>query len=125
MAAELETGQGRAAYRKRKWVAEPPNGWIENKLGFRQFGLRGLHRVRSESKLVCSALNLRRRATMTRQKAARSSKSIGPRPLADRSRVELRKHLGKPSPKTHCTRPNHSPRVIATTHRAGFCPADA
>ncbi|MEK8033645.1 transposase, partial [Ideonella sp. DXS29W] len=64
MAAKLRTDQGKAAYRKRKWIAEPPNGWIKNVLGLRQFSLRGLHRVRAEWKLVCMALNLRRMATM-------------------------------------------------------------
>jgi hypothetical protein len=64
MAAKLKTEQGRAAYRKRKWIAEPPNGWIKNVLGFRQFSMRGLHRVRAEWKLVCMALNLRRIAAM-------------------------------------------------------------
>jgi hypothetical protein len=64
MAAKLQTEQGRAAYRRRKWIAEPPNGWIKNVLGFRQFSLRGLHRVSAEWKLVCMALNLRRMAAM-------------------------------------------------------------
>lgn len=60
MAAKLQTDQGKDAYRKRKWIAEPPNGWIKNILGFRQFSLRGLHRAEAEWKLVCTALNLRR-----------------------------------------------------------------
>ena len=64
MAAKLQTDQGKAAYRRRKWIAEPPNGWIKNVLGFRQFSLRGLHRVNAEWKLVCLALNLRRMAAM-------------------------------------------------------------
>jgi len=64
MATKLQTDEGKAAYRRRKWIAEPPNGWIKNVLGFRQFSLRGLHRVRAEWKLVCMALNLRRMATM-------------------------------------------------------------
>ena len=64
MAAKLQTDEGRAAYRRRKWIAEPPNGWIKNVLGFRQFSLRGLHRVQAEWKLACMALNLRRMATM-------------------------------------------------------------
>ena len=64
MAAKLQTDQGKAAYRRRKWIAEPPNGWIKNVLGFRQFSLRGLHRVQAEWRLVCLALNLRRMATM-------------------------------------------------------------
>ena len=64
MAAKLHTDEGKAAYRRRKWIAEPPNGWIKNVLGFRQFSLRGLHRVQAEWKLVCLALNLRRMAAM-------------------------------------------------------------
>jgi len=64
MAAKLQSEEGRAHYRKRKWIAEPPNGWIKSVLGFRQFSLRGLHRVQAEFKLVCLALNLRRMAGM-------------------------------------------------------------
>lgn len=60
MAAKLRSAEGQAAYRKRKWIAEPPNGWIKSVLGFRQFSMRGLHRVTAEWKLVCMALNLRR-----------------------------------------------------------------
>lgn len=64
MATKLQTDEAKTAYRKRKWIAEPPNGWIKNVLGFRQFSLRGLHRVRAEFKLVCLALNLRRMSAM-------------------------------------------------------------
>lgn len=58
MDAKLRTPQGQAAYRKRKWIVEAPNGWIKSVLGFRQFSLRGLNKA--ECKLVCLALNLRR-----------------------------------------------------------------
>jgi transposase len=64
MAAKLQTDEGKAAYRRRKCIAEPPNGWIKSVLGFRQFSLRGLHRVQAEFKLVCLALNLRRMGAM-------------------------------------------------------------
>ena len=64
MAAKLQTDAGKASYRKRKWIAEPPNGWIKSVLGFRQFSLRGLHRVQAEFKLVCLALNLRRMGSL-------------------------------------------------------------
>ena len=64
MAAKLQTDEGKAAYRRRKWIAEPPNGWIKGVLGFRQFSLRGLHRVQAEFKLVCLALNLRRMSAL-------------------------------------------------------------
>ena len=61
----MKTPEARTAYRRRKWLSEPPNGWIRNVLGFRQFSLRGLHRVQAEWKLVCMALNLRRMATLS------------------------------------------------------------
>jgi len=64
MSAKLQGEAGKAAYRKRKWIAEPPNGWVKNVLGFRQFSMRGLHRVTAEWKLLCMALNLRRMATL-------------------------------------------------------------
>jgi len=64
MAQKMKTPEARQAYRRRKWLAEPPNGWIKNILGFRQFSLRGLHNVQAEWKLVCLALNLRRMAAM-------------------------------------------------------------
>ena len=64
MAAKLQTAEGKAAYRRRKWLAEPPNDWIKSVLGFRQFSMRGLHRVQAEFKLVCLALNLWRMSTL-------------------------------------------------------------
>lgn len=68
MAAKVQSEPGKQAYRKRKWIAEPPNGWIKNVMGFRQFSLRGLHRVQAEWKLVCLALNLRRMVTLVAQR---------------------------------------------------------
>ena len=64
MRAKLQTEQGKAAYRKRKWIAEPPNGWIKSVLGFRQLSMRGLEKAKAEFKLVCMALNLRRMGAM-------------------------------------------------------------
>jgi len=37
---------------------------VKNVLGFRQFSLRGLAKVKAEWRLVCTALNLRRMAGM-------------------------------------------------------------
>ncbi|MGS0756634.1 IS1182 family transposase [Roseateles sp. GG27B] len=70
MAAKMQTKEGREAYRKRKWLAEPPNGWIKSVLGFRQFSLRGLQKAQAEWKLVCLALNLRRMGAMSVMKTA-------------------------------------------------------
>ena len=64
MQAKFQTGKGKEDYRKRKWIAEPPNGWIKNVLGFRQFSMRGLDKARAEFKLVCLSLNLRRMGKM-------------------------------------------------------------
>lgn len=64
MHGKLISEEGQKAYRKRKWIAEPPNGWIKAVLGFRQFSLRGLKKVQAEFKLVCMALNLRRMGAM-------------------------------------------------------------
>jgi hypothetical protein len=64
MADKLQSAAGKTACRKRRWIAEPPNGWVKNVLGFRQFSMSGLHRVTAEWKLVCVALNLRRMCTL-------------------------------------------------------------
>ncbi len=64
MAGRLQSQEGQAAHRRRKWIAEAPNGWVKNVLGFRQFSLRGLEKVQAEWKLVCLALNLRRMSAL-------------------------------------------------------------
>ncbi|RKE35392.1 transposase [Paraburkholderia sp. BL23I1N1] len=65
MAEKFTSAQTQAAYRKRKWLSEPPNGWVKSVLGFRQFSMRGLAKAQAEWKLVCAALNLRRMSKMT------------------------------------------------------------
>jgi hypothetical protein len=64
MQSKLLSAEGEKAYRKRKWIVEPPNGWIKSVLGFRQFSMRGLTKAQAEFKLVCMALNLRRMGAM-------------------------------------------------------------
>lgn len=65
MAARLQTPAAKDAYRRRKAIVEPPNGWIKAVLGFRQFSFRGFTKVKAEWQLVCMALNLRRMAYLT------------------------------------------------------------
>jgi len=65
MAEKFTSAQTQAAYRKRKWLSEPPNAWVKSVLGFRQFSMRGLAKAQAEWKLVCAALNLRRMSKMT------------------------------------------------------------
>jgi transposase len=60
MAHRLKTPEGRQLYRLRKQVPEPVFGIIKSVLGFRQFLLRGLDRVRGEWSLVTMAWNLKR-----------------------------------------------------------------
>jgi transposase len=60
MAERLATPAGQAQYKRRKVIPEPVFGWIKHVLGFRQFSLRGLTKVKGEWSLVCLAINLRR-----------------------------------------------------------------
>src|SRR4051812_34015348 len=60
MAHRLKTPEGRKLYARRKHTAEPVFGIIKSVLGFRQFLLRGLDKVRGEWNLVTLAWNLKR-----------------------------------------------------------------
>jgi hypothetical protein len=60
MAYRLKTPAGRALYALRKQTPEPVFGIIKSVLGFRQFSLRGLEKVRGEWSLVTMAWNLKR-----------------------------------------------------------------
>ena len=56
----LKTPEGKKLYALRKQTPEPVFGIIKSVLGFRQFLLRGLDRVRGEWKLVTMAWNIKR-----------------------------------------------------------------
>ena len=60
MARKLRTKKGRETYAQRKWIAEPVFGQIKRGLGFRQFLLNGIDKIRSEWRMVCMAHNLRK-----------------------------------------------------------------
>ncbi len=64
MAHRLVTKAGRAAYAMRKQTVEPVFGIIKSVMGFRQFSLRGLHKVTGEWNLVCLAWNVKRMAVL-------------------------------------------------------------
>src|SRR5690606_2763595 len=64
MERKLKTKEGRKTYKKRKHIVEPVFGWIKQVMGFRQLNLRGEKNARAEFEFVCTALNLRRMATM-------------------------------------------------------------
>jgi transposase len=60
MAHRFQTPEGRKLYALRKQTPEPVFGIIKSVLGFRQFSLRGLEKVRGEWSLVTMAWNLKR-----------------------------------------------------------------
>lgn len=60
MAHRLATPEGKRDYALRKHTPEPVFGIIKSVMGFRQFSLRGLDKVRGEWRLVTLAWNLKR-----------------------------------------------------------------
>jgi transposase len=60
MAHRLQTPEGKKLYAKRKHTPEPVFGIIKSVLGFRQFLLRGLEKVKAEWTLVTLAWNIKR-----------------------------------------------------------------
>jgi transposase len=60
MAHRLRTPEGKKLYALRKQTPEPVFGVIKSALGFRQFSLRGVEKVRGEWTLVTMAWNLKR-----------------------------------------------------------------
>ena len=65
MAHRLKTPEGRKLYALRKQTPEPVFGIIKSVLGFRQFHLRGLDKVRGEWSLVTMAWNIKRMFTLS------------------------------------------------------------
>jgi transposase len=65
MKEKLQRGGWRSPYRLRKQVVEPVFGQIKQAMGFRQFLLRGLAKVKAEWQLVCLAHNLRKLMSAT------------------------------------------------------------
>src|SRR5580700_8334654 len=66
MAWQLRTPHGKALYALRKQTPEPVFGIIKSVMGFRQFLLRGLDRVRGEWSLVTMSWNIKRMHVLSR-----------------------------------------------------------
>jgi hypothetical protein len=64
MAYRLATPEGKKLYRLREQMPEPVFGIIKSVMGFRQFLLRGIDKVRGEWSLVTMAWNLKRMFTL-------------------------------------------------------------
>src|SRR5450631_110168 len=60
MAHRLKTPEGKKLYALRKQTPEPVFGIIKSIMGFRQFSMRGLEKVRGEWSLVTMAWNIKR-----------------------------------------------------------------
>lgn len=58
MKVKLSSDVGKVVYGKRKVVVEPVIGNMSYNLGFREFFLRGLEKVKGEYALMCIAHNL-------------------------------------------------------------------
>jgi hypothetical protein len=56
--AKVQTEPAKQIYRTRAQVAEFANAWIKDKLGLRQFRLRGLKKVRTETVWACLTYNI-------------------------------------------------------------------
>jgi len=56
--AKMETAEAQEIYKQRSGVAEFPNAWIKDKIGLRQFRLRGLAKVTLESLWACLTYNI-------------------------------------------------------------------
>ena len=64
MTHKLKTPEGKKLYALRKQTPEPVFGIIKSVLGFRQFSLRGLEKVRGEWSLVTMSWNIKRMFTL-------------------------------------------------------------
>jgi len=69
MRKKLSTKQGKEIYAKRKITVEPVFGNMSHNLGFREFLLRGLEKVKGEFSLMCTAHNLLKIAKFVKQQA--------------------------------------------------------
>jgi transposase len=56
--AKMEAPEAQAIYKQRAGVAEFPNAWIKDKMGLRQFRLRGLAKVTLEVLWACLTYNI-------------------------------------------------------------------
>ena len=60
MREKLRSEEGKRVYAKRARTVEPVFGIIKAPMGFRQFLLRGLEKVKIEWDMVCMAYNMKR-----------------------------------------------------------------
>lgn len=76
MREKLSSLQGKEIYRLRKCTVEPVFGNLAHNMGFREFLLRGLRKVKGEFSLMCIAHNLRKIASHVRREGLSISESL-------------------------------------------------
>jgi len=60
MRKRLQTAEGRKKYTQRMWTTEPIFGHLKFNLGYKQFLLRTLKKVKGEFRLMCIGYNLKK-----------------------------------------------------------------
>jgi len=116
MAHRLKTPEGRKLYALRKQTPEPVFGIIKSVLGFRQFLLRGLDKVRGEWSLVTMAWNIKRMFTLKPRlmRPARVPAAKKKRPQGD---IGGRDAIRRPS--RFCRRQNRSRPSVSSLSPTG------
>ena len=74
-ADKMQTQEGKATYRQRGAVAEFPNAWIKEKLGLKQFRLRGLVKVGLEVLWAALTYNIQQWVRLSWRKQPALAKS--------------------------------------------------
>jgi hypothetical protein len=82
MLHRLATPDGKKLYVRRKHTPEPVFGIIKSVLGFRQFLLRGLDKVRGEWRLVTMARNIEHKVALRPRRSVKGQKFHQNHPLA-------------------------------------------
>ncbi|HEY3379124.1 MAG TPA: transposase [Armatimonadota bacterium] len=76
MAYQVRQPANQQIYRERKSTVEPAIGIMKAVLGFRQYALRGLEKVRGEWRLVCLAYNCKRFFTLQATKREQQAQAL-------------------------------------------------
>jgi len=76
MRQKLSTDEGRRIYKRRKTTVEPVLGNLSQNLGFREFLLRGLEKVRGEYSLMCTAHNILKITKFLKQQGIRLKEAL-------------------------------------------------
>ena len=101
MRDKLLTEKGRQRYKKRLSTAEPVFGNLKKNLGYRDFQLRGLEKVRGEFQLMCIAHNIKKiHKYVTSQKGGGSSAQKRQKTENQSSFLENIKRIGSEKIKT-------------------------